>query len=245
MTDMKRFACLWIATSLIFTGLFAQTPASNSLSGKEKQEGWQLLFDGKSKKGWHTYGKTTAGSAWKVQAGSLHLDASAKSSYQSKGGGDLVTDGEFENFDLKLDWKISKNGNSGVMFDIKESPKYKETWFTGPEMQVLDNEGHSDGKIKKHRAGDLYDLISSSTEPVKPVGEWNQVEIKCDKGKLDLYMNGVNIISTTLWDDNWWKLVKGSKFVAMPDFTKYKSGRIGLQDHGCDVWFRDIRIRKL
>ncbi len=242
---MKRIACFAVIASLIFPGLFAQTPTSNSLSDKEKQDGWQLLFDGKSTKGWHTYGKPAAGDAWKVEDGSLHLDASSKSAYQSKGGGDLVTNGEFENFDLALEWKISKNGNSGVMFDIKEDPKYKETWFTGPEMQVLDNEGHDDGKIKKHRAGDLYDLISSSTEPVKAVGEWNQVEIKCNKGKLDLYMNGVNIISTTLWDDTWWKLVKGSKFIEMGDFTKYKSGRIGLQDHGCDVWYRNVKIMKL
>ena len=242
---MKKIAFLTIIVPLIFTNMMSQSPASIALSGKEKQEGWLLLFDGKSTNGWHTYGKSTTGSAWKAENGSLHLDVSDKSNYQSKDGGDLVTNGEFENFDLKLDWKISKNGNSGIMFDIKETPEYKETWFTGPEMQILDNEGHADGKIKKHRAGDLYDLISSSSEPVRAVGEWNQVEIKCNKGKLDLYLNGVNIVSTTLWDDHWWKLVKGSKFVEMPGFSKYKSGHIGLQDHGNDVWFRNIRIRKL
>jgi hypothetical protein len=217
----------------------------NTLTDAEKKDGWKLLFDGKSSSGWHTYGKSTVGEAWKVGEGTIGLDASQKSSYQSKGGGDIVTDKEYENFDLKIEWKISKNGNSGILFDIKEDPKYSETWYTGPEMQVLDNEGHDDGKIIKHRAGDLYDLISSSTEPVKAVGEWNQVEIKLNKGKLDLYMNGVNIVSTTMWDDNWWKLVKGSKFVKMPDFSKYKKGRIALQDHGCDVWYRNIKIKQL
>lgn len=218
----------------------------NTLTDAEKSDGWKLLFDGKSAAGWHTYGKKEGvGAAWQVADGAIGLHASEKASYQTKGGGDIVTDKEYENYDFKIEWKISKNGNSGVLFNVKEDPKYSETWYTGPEMQVLDNDGHEDGKIKKHRAGDLYDLISSSSEPVRPVGEWNEAEIKLNKGKLDLYMNGVNVVSTTMWDDNWWALVKGSKFVKMPDFSKFKSGRFALQDHGCDVWFRNIKIKQL
>ena len=112
-------------------------------------------------------------------------------------------------------------------------------------MQVLDNDGHPDGKIHKHRAGDLYDLIASSSEPVHPVGEWNDAEIKLDHGKLSLYLNGVNVVNTTMWDANWDALVKGSKFSKMPGFAKSKSGHIDLQDHGNDVWFRNIRIKAL
>ena len=223
----------------------AKKEMNNTLTDAEKKEGWKLLFDGKTTEGWHTYGKNGVGAAWKVNDGSIALDASQKSSYQSKGGGDIVTNAEYENYDLKIDWKISPKGNSGILFDVKEDPNYSETWYTGPEMQVLDNDGHDDGKIIKHRAGDLYDLISSKTEPVKAVGEWNHAEIKLNKGKLDLYLNGVNVVSTTMWNDNWRSLVKGSKFVQMPDFTKYKKGRIALQDHGCDVWFRNIKIKQL
>jgi len=237
---MKRFACTVMAAMLLSSILFAQSASENKLSDNEKQEGWKLVFDGKDLSGWHTYGKKIVSSAWKADDGTIHFDASKKND-----GGDIVTNKEYQNFDLKLEWKISKNGNSGIMFDVKEDPQYKETWNTGPEMQVLDNDGHADGKIKKHRAGDLYDLIQSSSEPVKAVGEWNLAEIKNDKGKLDLYLNGVHIVSTTLWDDNWIKLVKGSKFSAMPGFSKYKSGRIALQDHGCDVWFRNVKIREL
>jgi hypothetical protein len=250
MTQMK-ILLLAMTSLLIFPSHKSGKPSwviqdkNNILSNDEKKEGWKLLFDGTTLQGWHTYGKKTVGSAWKVSDGSIALDASEKSSYQTKGGGDIVTDREYENFDLKLDWKISPKGNSGILFDVKEDPKYSETWYTGPEMQVLDNDGHDDGKIKKHRAGDLYDLISSSTEPVKAVGEWNHVEIKLNKARLELFMNGVNVVSTTMWDDHWWELVKGSKFVKMPDFTKYKSGRIALQDHGGDVWFRNIKIREL
>jgi hypothetical protein len=233
---MKRIAWLVITAALLNGVLFAQ---ENSLSDQEKKEGWKLLFDGSSTKGWHEYGKKTAGTAWKTDNGTLHLDATDTT------GADLVTNDEYANYDLKLEWKISKNGNSGIIFDVKELPQYDESYKTGPEMQVLDNDGHSDGKIKKHRAGDLYDLISSSSEPVKAVGEWNQAEIKLNKGKLDFYLNGVNVVSTTMWDENWRKLVKGSKFKSMPGFSKYKTGRIALQDHGNEVWFRNVKIRKL
>ena len=204
------------------------------------KDGWRILFDGKTTKGWHSYGKATVGDAWKVGDGTIYVDPS------NKEGGDILTDDVYENFDLKLEWKISKNGNSGIMINVKEDPaKYGETYETGPEIQVLDNEGHPDGKITKHRAGDLYDLIKSSSEPVKPVGEWNAVEIISDKGKLQIFLNGTNVVTTTMWDDNWRQLIAGSKFKSMPDFGTFKSGKIALQDHGNAVWFRNIKIKVL
>ena len=112
-------------------------------------------------------------------------------------------------------------------------------------MQVLDNTGHSDANINKHRAGDLYDLIAGAPETVKPVGEWNQVRIVINKGTLEFYLNGPKIVTTTLWDDNWNKMVAGSKFKAWKDFATFKKGRIALQDHGDPVWYRNIKIKKL
>jgi len=218
----------------------------NTLTDKEKADGWQLMFDGKSTTGWHKYGGAPAGAAWKIREGNLCLDTSVKENWQIKDGGDLVSDDEFENFDLQLEWNIAKDGNSGIIFYIHEdSTKYKWPWETGPEMQVLDNDGHPDGKLIKHRAGDLYDLISCSRETVKPPGEWNLAEIKCLNGKLDLSLNGENVVSTTLWDDNWKKMVAGSKFKAMPGFGTFQKGRIALQDHGNEVCFRNIKIRRL
>ena len=222
-----------------------QPPAMNSISQEEKNEGWELLFDGVSTAGWHTYGNKPVGKAWKVVDGTLTLDVSEKKHRKVVGGADIVTDKEFDNFHLKYDWKISVNGNSGIIFYAQEDSKYKWPWETGPEMQVLDNNGHPDAKIIKHRAGDLYDLISSSKETVKPAMEWNTAEIKSVNGKLDFYLNGENVVSTTLWDDNWKQLVAGSKFKNMPDFGKYQKGKLGLQDHGDVVWFRNIKIKRL
>jgi Domain of Unknown Function (DUF1080) len=208
--------------------------------------GWITLFDGQTTAGWHSYGKDKAGDGWKIADGALYLDTSKKEGYQTHGGGDLVSDAEYGNFDLKLEWKIAPKGNSGIIFySHEDTAKYKESWVTGPEMQVVDNVGHPDGKLMKHKAGDLYDLISSSKESAKPVGEWNEVEIISKDGKLDLILNGTNVVSTTLWDDNWKKLVAGSKFKTMPDFGTYKRGKIVLQDHGNMVSFRNIKIKEL
>ena len=207
---------------------------------------WKDLFDGKTTNGWHSYGQEKAGEAWKVAEGALVLDTTQKEEWQIKGGGDLVSNEEFENYDLKLEWKIAPAGNSGIIFNLKEdTSKYKYTWSTGPEMQVADNDLNEDGKIFEHQAGDLYDLIASSKKAVKKAGEWNEVEIICNKGKLDLYLNKEHIVSTTLWDDNWKKLIAESKFKDMPDFGTFKKGRIALQDHGAMVWYRNIRIKQL
>lgn len=209
----------------------------------QAQKGFKPLFDGKTTNGWHTYGKDSALAGWKVEDGLLHFNPDKAKDGQ---GGDLVTNAEFENFHLKLEWKISPNGNSGIIFYVNENPqKYENTFSTGLEMQVLDNDGHPDGKITKHRAGNLYDLIQSKSEPVKPVGEWNKAEIISNKGKLTLILNGVTVVETTLWDDNFKKLIDGSKFAGWPDFGTFKKGKIALQDHGNNVWYRNIELKQL
>jgi hypothetical protein len=211
-----------------------------------QSEEWISLFDGKTTNGWHSYGRKEAGKAWKVEDGVLHLDASQKDEWQTKDGGDLVTDDQFEDFHLQLDWKISRAGNSGIIFYVHEdTSKYEQTWSTGLEMQVADNDENEDGKINKHRAGELYDLIPASKDVIKKAGEWNHVEIVSNDGKLDFYVNGEHTISTTLWDDAWKNLLANSKFATMPGFGTFKKGHIALQDHGADVWFRNIRIKKL
>jgi hypothetical protein len=212
----------------------------------KQQEDWQPLFDGKTTTGWRTYGKQTMGKAWTVENGTLYLDAASKKDWQTEEGGDIVTEQSFDNFHLKLEWKIAPNGNSGIILFVQEDPAlYPYPWSTGPEIQVLDNASHPDAKIQKHRAGDLYDLIACSPETVKLAGQWNQVEIISQNSQLTMKLNGTQVLATTLWDDTWKGLIAKSKFAQMPGFGMFKSGKIALQDHGDDVWYRNILIKRL
>ncbi|HEY6956682.1 MAG TPA: DUF1080 domain-containing protein, partial [Flavisolibacter sp.] len=225
------------------------TMNSTNESQAAADDGWISLFDGKTTNGWHSYGKDHVGSAWKVENGTLHAGGESKDAAKAEGG-DLVTNQEYENFDLKVDWRISPKGNSGIIFYVKEDPsKYDNTYNTGPEMQVLDNGtptvlGHPDAKLYTHRAGDLYDLLAAK-EAEKLAGQWNQAEIIANKGKLDFYLNGIHTLSTTMWNDTWRQMIAISKFKDMKDFGTFKKGKIALQDHGDEVWYRNIKIKKL
>lgn len=213
---------------------------------KAKDTVWVNMFEGNSLSQWHIYNKPgTAGKAWTLQDGVLYFDPSNKKDGKIMDGGNLVYNEEFENFHLKMEWKISEGGNSGIMFYVKEDPAFNEPYFTGPEMQVLDNEKHPDGKIIKHRAGDLYDLVSCTKETVKPVGEWNMVEIISNNGQLDFFLNGEKVVSTKYGDDAWKTMISKSKFKDWKSFGTYNTGKIVLQDHGDAVWFRNAMIRRL
>ena len=215
--------------------------------GQKADKGWIKLSDGKTFTGWHTYGKSEVTSAWSVDNGTFHLTGANESNKGTRQGGDLVTNDTYENFELSLEWKISNAGNSGVIFLVQDdATKYPATYVTGPEMQVLDNIAAEDNKYPKHLAGALYDLVDAkNTSKPKAVGEWNKAEIKLLNGKLELKLNGIVTASVTLWSDEWKQLVANSKFAKWVDFAKFKSGHIALQDHGCDVWFKNIKIRKL
>jgi hypothetical protein len=234
---MKRIIVLLTAITLVMS---APTQAQNKLTAAETKAGWKLLFDGTSTKGWKVFNGKSDGTAWKVADGTLYLDAST-----NEGRGDLITAGEYENYEFSYDWKIAANGNSGLLFNVVEDPKYSAVYVTGPEMQVLDNDGHPDAKIHKHRAGDLYDLIACSEETVKPAGEWNEARIISNKGKYEFWLNGKKLVTFTMHDAAWDAMVAASKFKSMPDFGKAKKGHFALQDHGDQVWFRNIKIKEL
>jgi hypothetical protein len=225
-----------------------KTPPDDEASDSGTPGGdWVSLFDGKTFRGWHTYGADNIGNAWKVEDSTMHLTVSAKNGWQTVGGGDLVTNENYTNFDLRLEWKISPGGNSGIFFYVHEDiDRFKNPNQSGLEMQINDDPNNKNGTIEKQRNGDLVGLLSSSSSKIaRPAGQWNEVEIRSDRGKLNFFMNGQNVLSTTLWDDNWEDLIENSKFKKMEDYGTFKKGRIALQDHGSDVWFRNIRIRKL
>ena len=226
------------------TGLFTMAQEPNTLTRKEKKEGWKLLFDGKTTKGWHTYLRDTVGSKWQVKDAALVFDPSQPQS----GGGDIVTNDEYENFELNLEWKVSKGSNSGIIFDVQENPKYNATYLTGPEMQVLDNKDASDNKKQNHLAGCLYDMSGDSTvSKPHPVGEWNQVRLIQNKGHLTFWLNGIQTYDGQIGSEEWNNMVAHSKFAnkAFADFAKVAKGRIALQQHPGSSEWRNIKIHQL
>ncbi|GAA4410696.1 DUF1080 domain-containing protein [Nibrella viscosa] len=211
--------------------------------GKPKKGKWEKIFDGKTLNGWHNYLKQgqPVSDKWKVEDGAITLTQGR--------AGDLVTDKEYGDFELELEWKIAEKGNSGIIYHVKEDPKYKATYETGPEMQVLDNERHPDAKMGRNNnrtAGSLYDMLPP-TDPsaYKPAGEWNKAKLIVKDGKAEHYLNGKKIVEYPTSGPEWDKMISESKFKGWEGFNKYSTGRIALQDHGDRVWYRNIRIREL
>ncbi len=222
----------------------ADTSAATNVASTDTA--WINLFDGTTLTGWHTFGSDTVGSAWNVDSNAIHLNSNKKQGYQTTSGGDIVTNDSFSNFDFKVDWKIAKGGNSGILIYVQDDKKrYEETWHTGLEMQVLDDDRNDDRHIPSHRGGSLYDMIQATPGAIKPAEQWNHVEITSNNGKLDFYLNGVHVVNTTMWDDGWKQMVAKSKFKEWPPFGTFKTGHIALQDHGFDVWYKNIMIKKL
>ncbi|MDQ2833436.1 MAG: DUF1080 domain-containing protein [Acidobacteriota bacterium] len=227
----------------------ANAQQENTLTQQEKTDGWQLLFDGKDLNGWHSYLEQGTGKDWSVQDGAIMLKKN--NSDPAKDYADLVTDGEFANFDLKLQWKAKPCIDSGVMFYVQESPKYKQAYDTGLEMQIADLSCTvPDSREILRRSGDLYGLISSTVNTVKAAGEWNQLEIIANHEHVQLVQNGREI-STQLGDDAWRQLVAHSKFAKWPDFGTFRNGHISLQgtedkgDSQIKLYFRNIKIKRL
>ncbi len=211
----------------------------NSLTRKEKREGFVLLFDGKTTKGWRSYnGDAFPGQGWVVEDGTLRCIAGER-------GGDIVYDETFKDFHLKIDWKISEGGNSGIFYLGREIPG-RGIWQTAPEFQILDNERHPDaqrGVDGNRKAASLYDILPAVPQNTRPAGEWNTAEIIVSRGSVLHRQNGEDVLEYHLGTPTWEEMVEKSKF-DVELFGKYIEGVIGLQDHRDDVWFRSIKIRE-
>lgn len=224
--------------------------ANNTLTQEELNDGWKLLFDGETSNGWRGYNSQSFPSDWRVEDGALYMAASGRGEAGSENGGDILYDQQFGNFHLKLEWRISPNGNAGIFYLGQESDELDYIWKTAPEMQVLDNQGHPDanmGTNGNRQAGSLYDLYAATPQNAKPVGEWNQVEIIHNNRNVKHIQNGVVVVEYTIGTEKWEADVAASKFPALnPNWSKVaERGYIGLQDHGDDVWFRNIKIKEL
>jgi hypothetical protein len=205
----------------------------NVLSAEEKAAGWRLLFDGQSLHGWRGFMSEAPPAGWIVADGALVREGP---------GGDLLTVDQFGDFELRLQWRISEGGNSGIFFHVL--PGGEQVWETGPEMQLLDNARHRDGKDPLTSAGANYALHAPVRDVTRPVGEWNDVALVVRGARVEHWLNGVMVVAYERWTPEWEALVAASKFVTMPGYGRARRGHIALQDHGDRVWYRSLRIRE-
>ena len=222
-----------------------QAQKMNTLTSKEKKEGWTLLFDGKNMDGWRKCNSEEMATNWIIEDQSMKVCQGQRAG-SGQGGDILFATKKFSNFELSIDWKIAKEGNSGIFYNIVEYPD-KPIYYAAPEIQVLDNWYASDNKLTNHLAGSLYDMLPALPQNAKPAGEWNTIVIRIKDGKATHVQNGVKVCEYELWTPEWKALVANSKFKDWPGFIDgpAKEGYIGLQDHGYDCWFRNIKIREL
>lgn len=224
---------VWLVAAVVFslTADLSQAGEVNQLSESEKKAGWQLLFDGESLDQWRNYKQDGLSEGWQIKDGALVRAAG--------GAGDIITKQKYSEFELSIDYKISKGGNSGIMFHVTEDGK--APWHSGPEIQVQDNvDGHDPQK-----AGWLYQLYSSNTDATKPAGEWNNIRLLISDNGCEIQMNGVRYARFKLGSGDWKRKVAASKFAKYEGFGSAGSGHICLQDHGNLVSYRNIKIREL
>jgi hypothetical protein len=212
----------------------------NQLTDEEKKEGWVLLFDGSSMNGWHPYNNDKRASTWSVKNGELVCGPDKRLEHM-----DLVTDKEYSNYDLRFDWKINKEGNSGVFIDVVERPDIQAAWASGPEYQILEV-SHVDYTDPLKRTGGIFDLTPQKN-PVNqhPPAEWNESRITQKNGHVEFYLNGVLTTEQDLTSPAWIDSIGRTHFSTFPEFGRHTSGHLALQDWFKAISFKNIRIREL
>jgi hypothetical protein len=213
----------------------------NVLTEEEKADGWELLFDGRTTRGWRGFQKTdlTMDEGWFAHQGTF-----AAAGTGSDLTGDIVTERKFSNFIFETEWRISEGGNSGIFYLVGEK-NYPAIYTTGPEYQLLDDLGYPENLENWHLTGANYGMHAPRDAPVKPAGEWNHTRITVNNGHVEHWLNGTKVVEYQMWTDEWKKLVASGKWAKYPEYGSYREGHIGLQDHGDRVWFRNMKVKEL
>lgn len=241
---MMRTSFSLLLIALLAVATFAQKP--NELSEAEKKAGWKLLFDGKTLNGWRGFHSDKVPAVWVIEDGCIKMDKDKREALQK--GGDIITLDQYENFELSLEWKISKGGNSGIKYLVSETLPKKGSAISF-EMQIIDDKNHPDAKAGvagNRRAGSLYDLIpASNRKKLKPVGEFNQVRLIVKGNHIEHWLNGIKVVEFERESDALKLSIAKSKFCDQPAFGTFAKGHLLLQEHKDTVWFRNIKIREL
>ncbi|MCZ6916826.1 MAG: DUF1080 domain-containing protein [Gemmatimonadetes bacterium] len=206
----------------------------NTLTAAERAAGWQLLFDGTTTNGWRGFRLDDAPDGWQASDGALT---------RVGGGGDIITTEQFGDFELTLEWKVEEGGNSGVLFRVTEEAD--RVWKSGPELQILDNERHPDGRVPATSAGSNYGLHAPMEDAVHPAGSWNAVRLVVQQHHVEHWLNGVKVVEYDLGTPEWEEMVAATKFDTLPFYGRVPAGHIALQDHGDWVAYRNIKILRL
>ncbi len=243
-----------------------EKPQVDLASLPQDKDGFYVIFDGETLNGWRGYGKDNVPSRWTVEDGCIKFTGSGTGEGQTLEGGDLIFAHKFKNFQLELEWKVSKGGNSGILYlaqEIKEynaegTPQWSPIYISSPEYQVLDNANHPDAQLGidgNRQSASLYDMIPAKPQNQNPYGEWNTAKIMVYKGTVVHGQNGANVVEYHLWTPQWTEMLQASKFSQEKWPLAFEllnncggdnhEGYIGLQDHGDDVWYRNIRVKVL
>jgi len=254
-----RFFLTMIVVSMILLSCWSckETVEVNKLSKAEIKAGWILMFDGKTFEGWRGYNRPDMPEAWIIEDDAIKIIGSGRGEAGAEDGGDIIFDKKFKNFEFAFDWKVEKGSNSGVFYYAQEI-EGQPIFISAPEYQILDNENHIDGSMGKdgnRQSASLYDMIPAVPQNAKPFGEWNTGKIVISKGTVVHYQNGNPVLEYHLWTPKWKEMLDSCKFsqdkwpiaydLLLNCGGENREGYIGFQDHGDDVWFRNIKIRIL
>ncbi len=223
----------------------------NALTSEEEEDGWLLLFNGQDFDGWRGYGRQDVPGAWSIDDNAIKINGSGEGEAGAKDGGDIVYDNQFKNFELHFEWKVAKGANSGIFY-LGQEVDGQPIWKSSPEYQILDNENHLDARLGKdgnRMSASLYDMIPAEPQNSKPFGEWNTGAIIVYKGTVVHMQNDEVVLEYHLWTPEWEQLIDNSKFKGWEEMInaggEERQGYIGLQDHGDDVWFRNIKLKEM